>query len=65
MRFASIFFIHDTKKNLADAPGTLKKTGIHALVSPKATQAELRQVLNSSSGLDVGFEYLIRQLTCS
>jgi hypothetical protein len=30
-----LFRIHDTKKIPADALGTLRNTGIHALVSPK------------------------------
>jgi hypothetical protein len=30
-----IFHIHDTKQILVDAPGILRNTGIHALVSPK------------------------------
>jgi hypothetical protein len=29
------FRIHDTKKILVDALGTLRNTGIHALISPK------------------------------
>jgi hypothetical protein len=29
------FRIHDTKKILVDAMGTLRNTGIHAIVSPK------------------------------
>jgi hypothetical protein len=39
------------KKIPVDALGTLKKiTGIHALVSPKAAQAELRQYSEFESG---------------
>jgi hypothetical protein len=58
--------IHDTRKILVDALGTLRNTGIHASVSPKCgknlgyTRYRIRvQRLE----FEVGSKYLPRQLT--
>jgi hypothetical protein len=62
------FGIHDTKKILVDALGTLRNNGIHAFVSPKCDKklGYVRYRIRVR-GLDfeVGSKYLPRQLTGS
>jgi hypothetical protein len=60
------FHIHDMRKIMVDALGTLRNTRIHAFVSPKCGKIlgyARYQIRVQGLDFDVGNKFLLRQLT--